>query len=117
MRPMVDMEMTDEQSGDSPLPIPMPRETYPYGLRICLCNPQMEKLGLDAADAVVGAYVHIHALARITSVTATDGPSGPDSRVELQIEKMVPIESEEAENREAEREMPRKFALHTHKRS
>lgn len=117
VKPMIDMEMDDETAGEVAMPMPMPRQTYPYGLRICLSASEMEKLGLDPADAVIDGYLHLHALARITSVSSSNGPMGAETRVELQIEKMCCLESEDEENEEAERKMPKKAALYTHDRS
>jgi hypothetical protein len=102
--PMVSMELDDESKLDAPQPIPMDtKPDYPYGLRICLTHEELAKLDLDPADAFVGGIIHLHALARITSVNASDsapGPysdGGPQCRIELQIEDMS-IESEDAEN-------------------
>jgi hypothetical protein len=44
-------------------------------------------------------------LARITSVSQNDMGNGQNSRVELQIEQMCCIESEDAENSAAEEKM------------
>jgi hypothetical protein len=96
--PMVSMELDDESKIDAVQPYPMPdKPDYPYGLRICLTHEELAKLDLDPSDAFVGGIIHMHALARITSVSASDGDSGPSCRVELQIEDMS-IESEDSEN-------------------
>lgn len=100
MRVMKSMELDDEDKMDALMPIPMPdKPDYPYGLRICLTEKEFKKLGLDAADAVVGGIFHLHGLARITSVHASDGEGGQCCRVEAQIEDLD-IESEDSENGE-----------------
>lgn len=89
---LIDMEMDDERQLDHPMPIAMPaRARYPYGLRICLCDDELKKLGLDA-DCDVGDYLDIRAFATVMSVHKEDG----NSRVELQIEKMA-VEKEDDE--------------------
>jgi hypothetical protein len=89
---MVDMEMDDERQLDHPMPIGMPeRARYPYGLRICLCDGELEKLGLGA-DCDEGDYLDIRAFATVISVHKESGMN----RVELQIEKMS-VESETGE--------------------
>lgn len=99
MRTMVSMELDDEDKLDAAMPIPMPNKPdYPYGLRICLTHKEFDKLGLDPSEAVVGGIFHLHGLARITSVSASDGEGGgPSCRVEAQIEDLD-IESEDEEN-------------------
>lgn len=101
---MTSMEYDDEDKLDACLPISMSdRPDYPYSLRICLTEKEFKKLGLDPSVAVVGGIVHLHALARITSVSAEDRESGSSCRVEMQIEDLA-VESEDEENEEAESE-------------
>ena len=97
---MQSMELDDEDKLDAAMPIPMPdKPEYPYGLKICLTQSEFDKLGLDAADAVIGGIVHGHFLARITSVSQNENEAGPCSRVEMQIEDLA-ILSEDEENTE-----------------
>jgi hypothetical protein len=86
---MVSLELDDESKLDHPMPIAMAsKPDFPYGLRICLCCEQLDKLGLDA-DCEVGDMLEFRARARVTSVSKSDDAmSGPQSRVELQIEEM-----------------------------
>jgi hypothetical protein len=87
------MEMEDERQLDHPMPIEMPdRFRYPPGLRICLCDDELKKLGLDT-DIDEGDYVDIRAFATVMSVHKEAG----NCRVELQIEKMM-VESETNED-------------------
>lgn len=98
MQVMHSMELDDDDKLDAVMPLPMANKPdYPYGLKICLTEKEFAKLGLDAADAVVGGLFHMHAMARITSVSMTDGDDGKCCRVECQIEEMS-IENEDAEN-------------------
>lgn len=92
MGKLVDLEMDDERQLDHPMPIAMPqRSRYPYGLRICLCDDELKKLGLDT-DCDEGDYLDIRAFATVTSVHKENGAN----RVELQIEKMS-VENETTE--------------------
>lgn len=98
MQVMHSMELTDEEQLEASMPIPMPeRPKYPYGLRICLTEKELEKLGLDPASACIGGIVHLHALAAITSVSCDETEGGSRCRIELQIESMA-VESEDEEN-------------------
>lgn len=100
MRAMQSMELDDEDKLDTIMPIPMAsKPDYPYGLRICLTEKEFEKLKLDPSAAEVGGMVHLHAMARITSVSSSEGEMGHCCRVELQIENLA-IESEDEENEE-----------------
>jgi len=78
---------------------------YPYGLCLRLTDRELIKLGLSASDLVTGGSLHIHGMARITSVSTNDGAMGKNSSVELQIEELCCGESEDEENEEAETAM------------
>jgi hypothetical protein len=87
-----------------PVPIDLKdRPQFPYNLQFCLTDSEFRKFKkagqdhIDPADAFVGGIVHIHALARITSVSANQTESGEKRRVEFQIEDLG-VESEDAEN-------------------
>lgn len=99
--PFVDMSISDEQEKDA---VPMalgstsgPR--YPYGLCICLTHDELDKLGLEHHELGVGDIIHLHSLAKVTSTTVSDGPNGPNCRVELVLAFME-AEDEEEENEE-----------------
>lgn len=97
---MTSMELDDEGKLDAPAPMPMSEKPdYPYGLRICLCSAELDKLDLDVSEAVIGGIVHLHALATVTSVSMDAGEYGSNCRVELQITAMA-VESEDEENEE-----------------
>jgi hypothetical protein len=98
MHPMVDMALDDEDILDMPLPYPVAQKPeYPWGLRIVLTDAEFQKLDLDPSEAFVGGIIHLHALARITSVSSNDSGDGASSRVEMQIQSLC-VESEDAEN-------------------
>ncbi len=98
------MELDDEDKQDTVTPYPMPdKPDFPYGLRISLTDKEFEKLGIDEQSAEVGGTVHLHAMARITSVNHTQNDGGDKCcRVELQIESLA-IDSFEDEEDEPER--------------
>lgn len=100
MRTMVSMELDDEDKLDAMMPIAMSsKPDFPCGLRISLTEKELSKLDLDPDDAVVGGMVHLHAMGRITAVSATDDSGGKCCRIEIQIEDLE-IESEDDENEE-----------------
>jgi hypothetical protein len=85
---MVDMELDDEEKLDAVMPIAMPdRPDYPYGLRICLTQRELTKLGLEA-DCEIGDLIDIRAFGEVTSISKNDGPNGPDCRVEIQLQRL-----------------------------
>lgn len=87
----VDMEMDDEDVLDMACPIPIERskrQTYPYGLRICLTHKELEKLSLGD-DCDVGDVIDLRAFAVVTSVSSNDVGGGKECRVELQIQKLA----------------------------
>ena len=92
------MELDDDEKLDAPSPIKEYRPDYPWGLRLCLTEQELEKLDLDSSDAFVGGMVHIFAMARIIGVNvSSSSENGDRCRIELQIENLG-IESEDAEN-------------------
>ncbi len=96
MTGMVSMEMDDESMNDAPMPIPMAtKASFPYGLQIALTDSELEKLGVDVTEATVGGVFHIEGLARITSLSMTDGPNGQCCRLEAQIEDLAVLGGDE----------------------
>lgn len=98
--PMVDMSRTPAEKVEAAIenaPGPASIPDYPYGLSICLTQDELEKLGLDD-DVEVGDMLHIHAMAKVTSVSKTDNEAtGPQCRVEAVLAFMAPIEDEDTE--------------------
>ena len=91
---LVDLELNDEDKMDMAVPEIASKPDYPWGLRICLTDKELEKLGLEA-DCEIGDMIDIRCFATVTSVSKGDG----GCRVELQIEKMA-VENEMTENGE-----------------
>jgi hypothetical protein len=100
-KPMVSMELTDEEKLDTVCPVPMPsKPDYPYGLKITLTHAELEKLGCDIDDACIDGIFHLHGLARITALNKDKDAYGKETcRVEAQIESLS-IEDEDDENEE-----------------
>ena len=95
---LIDMEMSDDDQLDAVTPYPVAEKSrYPYGLKICLCHTELEKLGLGVPD--VGDVIDLRAFATVTSVSTNDGEYGASCRVELQIEKLG-VENESTEDEE-----------------
>ena len=84
---MVDMAISSPEQGEATLTQPnaSTKPVYPYGLSICLCGPELEKLNVDYSDWSVGDEFHLKALAKITSISEHETESGKNCRVELQI--------------------------------
>lgn len=107
MLPMKSMKLDDEdlmEGVSAPFPLStMDRPEYPYGLQITLTDKELEKMDLDVADAEAGGIVHLHAMARIISVSQEDLRGKKCCCIRLQIEDMC-VESEDEENEEADEE-------------
>ncbi len=107
-QPMANMELSDEDRLDTAYPMacgPDKGPAYPYGLKICLTEKELEKLNLDHTSAQVGGMIHLHAMARITSVSQDDRADGLSVRIEAQIEDMS-VESEDDEDEADEEAEP-----------
>ena len=92
---LVSMEMDDEEKMDFLAPIAMPdRPDYPYGLRICLCEKELTKLGLPVPE--VGDYLDMRSFGRVTSVSCEQRDGSDTCRVEIQIEQIA-VENENEE--------------------
>ena len=75
----------------------------------------LEKLDLDTEEVEVGDFLHIHALAKVTSVSKRDTGNGSDSRVEL-ILTHISAEDESEEDEEAEESEPLHKKLYSKKK-
>ncbi len=106
MGKFVDMAKDDAQIAKETMPsLGMSRSEvnrYPYGLSISLDQDDLDKLGMDA-DCAAGDMLHLHALAKVSSVSTNDTESGMRCRIELQITHLE-VEDEDAENEEADGE-------------
>ena len=89
---LTDMAMTPEDEADYGVPEAISggdRPTYPYGLRICLSDAELEKLGVKA-DCDVGDLVDMRCFGTVTSVSKNQRSDGTScNRVEIQIEKIA----------------------------
>ena len=92
---LVDMELSDEEKLDAVLPMPMDKPDYPCGLRICLTEQELEKLGLDDS-CDIGDMIDLRCFAVVTSCSKTDVGC---CRIELQITHMA-CENEMTEDEE-----------------
>ena len=102
---MVDMALDEEEKAELMSPSP-PR--YPYGLCISLCEKELEKLGIAEDELERGDMLHLHALAKVTSISTHDTEQGSGCRVELQICYMSG-EDEDEENEEEEKSVTSKL--------
>ena len=112
MPPMIDMARSPEEAKDA---MPMAAAIgdtpkYPWGLSISLTQDELEKLDVDHSDWEVGNVFHLHAFAKVTSISENETENGKCCRVELQITHLAGIESEDEENEEYER--PKLSGLH-----
>lgn len=97
--PMVDMSLDRKEKEEIAMPSP---PAYPYGLCISLCEDELEKLKIDESEVEVGDMLHLHCLAKVTSVSSHDNQYSSGCRVELQICYMN-AESEDEENDEEDK--------------
>lgn len=91
---LVDMELDDEDKFDFCAPIACDRPDYPCGLRICLSEKELKKLGLSSPDN--GDMIDMRCFGTVTSVTETKANGETTCRVEIQIEKIA-VENEMTE--------------------
>lgn len=94
---MVSMEMDNKEKLEYASPSP-PR--YPYGLCLSLCEEELDKLNIDKNDIGHGDMLHLHCLARVTSVSSNENDDGEHIRVELQVTHIA-AESEDEENKKS----------------
>lgn len=103
---MIDMAKTEKEVAMDVSPLSSGDvDKYPYGLRISLSQDELEKLGVDHSDWEVGATFHLHAFAKVTSISANETENGMNCNVSLQITHLAG-ESEDEENEEESDEMP-----------
>lgn len=82
-----------------------PRDLYPYGLCISLCEEELEKLELsDQVDT--GDLIHLNAIGRVTSVNKRETDQGQKVRVEIQLTDIA-LEEEAHEEEGAKEDMGR----------
>ena len=103
---MKDMKRTPEGPMDL-----MMGDCYPSGLRITLCDQELEKIGLTE-DIQVGDLIHMHCMAKVVGLSSNDHETmGKRSSVDLQITH-ISAEDEEAENSEEEkRDEPKEYKV------
>lgn len=86
---MIDMKLKPEAKTllDEPMNTESPE--YPYGLRICLDNESLTKLGITELPAI-DAEFKVTALACVVSISQNEsqGSEKPYRSVDLQIEMM-----------------------------
>jgi hypothetical protein len=112
---MVDMARSPEEAQETGPAMPS-QNKYPWGLCIRLCQDELEKLDVSHEDWEVGDMFHLHAFAKITSISSSDTEDGgKNCCVELQITALG-AESEDEENEEAEEEMKRPKLSGFHKK-
>ena len=75
---------------------------YPYGLCISFCKDEIDKLGLDVDDCSVGDFLHLHALAKVTSYSVRETEGGPEPRIEMVL-AFIEAEDEGEEDDEADK--------------
>jgi hypothetical protein len=90
----------EEMQNTAPLVEP---DKYPYGLRITLTEAELEKLGVDHEDWSVGDTFHIHALAKVNSISENETENSENKCcVGLTLTHLAGPESEDEENKEEE---------------
>lgn len=109
---MVDMRRTPAEKEESAVQtLPGNGPDYPWGLAISLDQDSLDKLGLDD-DVGIGDMIHLHAMAKVTSVSKTDNEAtGPCCRIELQITHIA-TEDEDTEDDDEDDKPTRRSRLY-----
>ena len=94
MSDFVSMELDDDKQLDmmTIMPGPAPAPRFPYGLKICLGEDEIARLGLG--DCSAGDYLVFAAVACVSSCSEDKTDQGVKRRVELQIEEMKVLSGE-----------------------
>lgn len=92
---MVSMELDQKETTEFEHPSP---PKYPYGLCICLCQDELDKLNLDVNDVNIGDMIHLFCVAEVTSISRDERQGqAPSTRVQLQITNIA-ADDEDTEN-------------------
>ena len=98
---LVDMAR-ESKPEDMMAGIAMCDNKYPYGLRINLTQEELEKLNVDHSEWQVGETFHLHAFAKVVSISQDEREGGEKTCcVSMQITHLAG-ESEDEENDEKE---------------
>jgi hypothetical protein len=101
MHGLIDMERSvkpDEMMAG----IAMSPNKYPYGLQISLTEEELQKLDVDHSEWRVGETFHLHAFAKVTSISENEREGGEKTCcIGLQITHLQG-ESEDAEDEEVD---------------
>lgn len=92
------------EEGETGLPMPMTVSPYPYGLRLCLTQEELEKLGYDGLPPA-GTEVRIEARACITRAASEDPDADGDIDylcVEMQITELGIEEESESSGEDSD---------------
>ncbi len=92
----VSMELEDDEALDMPMPIATSLPSFPPGLRMCFCEPEIQKLeaaGLDCNEVEVGDVIDMRIFGRVTCVSDVQTSDGRCRRLEIQGEEIA-VENE-----------------------
>lgn len=97
---MTDMARSTADISSEAQSIVMPNVSdlpeYDYGLNISFNQDTLDKLDLDE-DVQVGDFIHLHAFAKVTSISQPPGADKPD-RISLVMTHICCAEDEDQEN-------------------
>lgn len=95
---LTDMKMTKaEKKETSPMAVSeYSGPDFPYGLKVCLDNASLEKLGLDALPKV-GAKMSISAVGVVVEVSQHESKNHESRRVEIQIQRLGVEDEDESD--------------------
>jgi len=99
---LTNMEMTKAEKKESS-PVAMSDYNgpdFPYGLKLCLDNASLEKLGFDALPKV-GAKMMVHAMGVVVEVSQHESKNHESRRVEIQIQRLGVEDEDESDELEA----------------
>ena len=108
---LIDMQR-ETKPEEMASPLSMSDNKYPYGLRINLTQEELEKLDVDHSDWKVGETFHLHAFAKVVSISQDEREGGEKCcNVGLQITHLQG-EDEDSEGHEEEEEPLAKHGYH-----
>lgn len=86
---LIDMKKSDAKQGyEASMPAAFEKgEEYPYGLKVCLGEDELQKLGIEELPEV-NASMMLHAEAKVCLVESNKSLYGHHRRLELQITRL-----------------------------
>lgn len=94
----------EERAMSAPIMPSLP--DVPYGLQICLCGPELDKMGIELdGDVKVGDILHIKGFIEVTGIVQRSTAGMPDEeRLEGSVTHLQFLENESTEGEDDDEE-------------